>query len=118
VQVIDDEAAFAEASAMAPVLVQGEARLALKVEIDVAPNANACPRKSSAWRARSPRPRASWATRASSPAPGPWWQERSVWPTSAARWRDARPTGQASHRLRKQLSAAGQPVADNLASYG
>ncbi|WP_374429024.1 valine--tRNA ligase [Ideonella dechloratans] len=36
VQVMSDEAAFAEASAMAPVLVQGEARLALKVEIDVA----------------------------------------------------------------------------------
>ncbi|MCA6216062.1 valine--tRNA ligase [Ideonella sp. B7] len=36
VQVMTDEAAFAEASAMAPVLVQGEARLALKVEIDVA----------------------------------------------------------------------------------
>ncbi|WP_022982981.1 valine--tRNA ligase [Ideonella sp. B508-1] len=36
VQVMCDEAAFAEASAMAPVLVQGEARLALKVEIDVA----------------------------------------------------------------------------------
>ncbi|KAB0584954.1 valine--tRNA ligase [Ideonella dechloratans] len=36
VQVMSDEAAFAEATAMAPVLVQGEARLALKVEIDVA----------------------------------------------------------------------------------
>ncbi|MCO5976268.1 valine--tRNA ligase [Ideonella oryzae] len=36
VKVMSDEAAFTEASAMAPVLVQGEARLALKVEIDVA----------------------------------------------------------------------------------
>ena len=35
VQVITDEAAFAEASALAPVAVQGAARLALKVEIDV-----------------------------------------------------------------------------------
>jgi valyl-tRNA synthetase len=36
VQVLDDESAFADATDMAPVLVQGEARLALKVEIDVA----------------------------------------------------------------------------------
>ncbi len=36
VQVLDDESAFAAATDMAPVLVQGEARLALKVEIDVA----------------------------------------------------------------------------------
>ena len=36
VTVFDDEAAFAQASAASPVLVQGAARLALKVEIDVA----------------------------------------------------------------------------------
>jgi valyl-tRNA synthetase len=36
VQVIADEAAFAAATEMAPVAVQGAARLALKVEIDVA----------------------------------------------------------------------------------
>ncbi|HMW22130.1 MAG TPA: class I tRNA ligase family protein, partial [Burkholderiaceae bacterium] len=36
VQVIADDAAFAEATRLAPVVVQGEARLALKVEIDVA----------------------------------------------------------------------------------
>ena len=36
VQVIAEEAAFAEATRLAPVVVQGEARLALKVEIDVA----------------------------------------------------------------------------------
>jgi len=36
VQVLSDEAAFAAATELAPVLVQGEARLALKVEIDVA----------------------------------------------------------------------------------
>jgi valyl-tRNA synthetase len=36
VQVMSDQAAFAEATAMAPVAVQGNARLALKVEIDVA----------------------------------------------------------------------------------
>jgi valyl-tRNA synthetase len=36
VQLLDDEAAFAAASALAPVAVQGNARLALKVEIDVA----------------------------------------------------------------------------------
>ena len=36
VQVITDEAAFAAATEMAPVAVQGAARLALKVEIDVA----------------------------------------------------------------------------------
>ncbi|PXW94548.1 valyl-tRNA synthetase [Sphaerotilus hippei] len=36
VQVIADEAAFATATEMAPVAVQGAARLALKVEIDVA----------------------------------------------------------------------------------
>ncbi|MEY8877881.1 MAG: valine--tRNA ligase [Leptothrix sp. (in: b-proteobacteria)] len=36
VQVFDDDAAFATATAMAPVVVQGGARLALKVEIDVA----------------------------------------------------------------------------------
>ena len=36
VQVLSDEAAFAEATALAPVAVQGEARLALKVEIDIA----------------------------------------------------------------------------------
>ncbi|MEK8031403.1 valine--tRNA ligase [Ideonella sp. DXS29W] len=36
VQVMTDEAAFAAATAMAPVAVQGAARLALKVEIDVA----------------------------------------------------------------------------------
>jgi len=36
VQVLGDEAAFAAATAMAPVAVQGNARLALKVEIDVA----------------------------------------------------------------------------------
>jgi valyl-tRNA synthetase len=36
VQLLDDEAAFAAASALAPVAVQGSARLALKVEIDVA----------------------------------------------------------------------------------
>jgi valyl-tRNA synthetase len=36
VQVLADEAAFAEATRQAPVVVQGEARLALKVEIDVA----------------------------------------------------------------------------------
>lgn len=35
VQVLSDEAAFAAASANAPVAVQGESRLALKVEIDV-----------------------------------------------------------------------------------
>ncbi|HEX5684014.1 MAG TPA: valine--tRNA ligase [Ideonella sp.] len=35
VQIMPDEAAFAEATAMAPVAVQGNARLALKVEIDV-----------------------------------------------------------------------------------
>jgi valyl-tRNA synthetase len=34
--VLSDEAAFAAATELAPVLVQGEARLALKVEIDVA----------------------------------------------------------------------------------
>jgi valyl-tRNA synthetase len=36
VQLLDDEAAFAAASALAPVAVQGNAHLALKVEIDVA----------------------------------------------------------------------------------
>jgi valyl-tRNA synthetase len=36
VQRFDDEAAYATATQMAPVLVQGEVRLALKVEIDVA----------------------------------------------------------------------------------
>jgi valyl-tRNA synthetase len=36
VQRFDDEAAYAAATQMAPVLVQGEVRLALKVEIDVA----------------------------------------------------------------------------------
>jgi valyl-tRNA synthetase len=36
VQVIADEATFAEATRLAPVVVQGEARLALKVEIDLA----------------------------------------------------------------------------------
>lgn len=36
VQVLGDEAAFAAATAMAPVAVQGNARLSLKVEIDVA----------------------------------------------------------------------------------
>jgi valyl-tRNA synthetase len=36
VQVMTEEAAFAAATAMAPVAVQGNARLALKVEIDVA----------------------------------------------------------------------------------
>jgi len=36
VQVLDDEAAFAAATALAPVAVQGSARMALKVEIDVA----------------------------------------------------------------------------------
>ncbi len=36
VQVFDDEAAFATATELAPVVVQGVARLALKVEIDVA----------------------------------------------------------------------------------
>ncbi|RZS53246.1 valine--tRNA ligase [Sphaerotilus mobilis] len=36
VQRFDDEAAYAVATQMAPVLVQGEVRLALKVEIDVA----------------------------------------------------------------------------------
>ena len=36
VQVIADEATFAEATRLAPVVVQGEARLALKVAIDVA----------------------------------------------------------------------------------
>ncbi len=36
VQILTDEAAFAQASAMAPVSVQGAARMALKVEIDVA----------------------------------------------------------------------------------
>jgi valyl-tRNA synthetase len=36
VQVFTDEAAFASASALAPVAVQGSLRLALKVEIDVA----------------------------------------------------------------------------------
>ncbi len=36
VQVLSDEAAFVAASELAPVLVQGEARLALKVEIDIA----------------------------------------------------------------------------------
>ncbi|MGY0196515.1 valine--tRNA ligase [Leptothrix sp. BB-4] len=36
VQRFDDEAAFAAATQMAPVLVQGEVRLALKVEIDIA----------------------------------------------------------------------------------
>ncbi len=36
VQVLAEEAAFAAASATSPVLVQGQARLALKVEIDVA----------------------------------------------------------------------------------
>ena len=35
VQIMGDEAAFAAASAQSPVLVHGEARLALKVEIDV-----------------------------------------------------------------------------------
>ncbi|BDI08061.1 valine--tRNA ligase [Sphaerotilus microaerophilus] len=35
VQVIADEAAFSEATRLAPVVVQGDARLALKVEIDV-----------------------------------------------------------------------------------
>ncbi|WP_348703710.1 valine--tRNA ligase [Acidovorax soli] len=35
VELIEDEAAFTEASAMSPVLVHGAARLALKVEIDV-----------------------------------------------------------------------------------
>jgi valyl-tRNA synthetase len=35
VQIIGDEAAFSQASSMSPVLVQGAARLALKVEIDV-----------------------------------------------------------------------------------
>ncbi|MDM4764908.1 valine--tRNA ligase [Pelomonas sp. SE-A7] len=35
VQIIDDEAAFQAASSMSPVLVHGDARLALKVEIDV-----------------------------------------------------------------------------------
>jgi valyl-tRNA synthetase len=36
VRVLDDEAAFAAATEMAPVAVQGEARLALEVKIDVA----------------------------------------------------------------------------------
>ncbi|MBI3230733.1 MAG: class I tRNA ligase family protein [Burkholderiales bacterium] len=36
VQVLEDEAAFAAATALAPVAVQGAARLALKVEIDIA----------------------------------------------------------------------------------
>jgi valyl-tRNA synthetase len=36
VQLLSDEAEFAAASALAPVAVQGGARLALKVEIDVA----------------------------------------------------------------------------------
>ena len=36
VELMADEAAFAAATAMAPVAVQGTARLALKVEIDVA----------------------------------------------------------------------------------
>jgi valyl-tRNA synthetase len=36
VQLIDDEAEFATATALAPVAVQGRARMALKVEIDVA----------------------------------------------------------------------------------
>jgi len=36
VQLLDDEAAFAAATAMAPVAVHGAARLALKVEIDLA----------------------------------------------------------------------------------
>ena len=35
VQIMDDEAAFQAASSMSPVLVHGDARLALKVEIDV-----------------------------------------------------------------------------------
>src|SRR5262249_46144798 len=35
VQVFDDEAAFAQATKMAPVAVQGELRLALHVEIDL-----------------------------------------------------------------------------------
>jgi valyl-tRNA synthetase len=35
VQILSDEAAFAQATEMAPVAVQGQARLALKVEIDV-----------------------------------------------------------------------------------
>ena len=36
VQLLDDEAAFAAATAMAPVAVHGAARLALKVEVDLA----------------------------------------------------------------------------------
>ena len=77
VRVLADEAAFAEATRAAPVAVQGQARLALHVEVDVAAERRAWARRSPAWKAGSSRPTPSWATSFVART-GPWWfQERA-----------------------------------------
>jgi valyl-tRNA synthetase len=69
VKVFDDEAAWAAAAQAAPVAWWAKPACACSWKLTWPPRRPACPRKSRASKAKSPRPTPSWATKPSWPKP-------------------------------------------------